>query len=166
MAGSNYIETPVASHYAFIDLGSGNGGSIDHCVRRFGRGPGRGFELDPAKVAEARRAGYDVVEADVRLVHVPDRSVEFVSAMDFLDHLPDVATAASVLEKFARVVVELTLAMAQVSSFRVMLTNDGACDAGDGITRDTNVYVRAISLEGPIAAGSKSQRRTGQSSSP
>lgn len=103
MAISDQAQTSVVGRFAFIDLGSGTGGSIDYCVRRFGRAPGRGFELDPRKVAEARRAGFDVVEADVRLVRVPDRSVEFVSAMDFLEHLPDVATAASVLERFARV---------------------------------------------------------------
>lgn len=102
MSSSNYI-TPVATGCAFIDLGSGTGGSIDHCMRRFGRSPGRGFELDHEQVTEARRAGFDVVEADVRLVHVPERSVEFVSAMDFLEHLPDADTAASVLKKFARV---------------------------------------------------------------
>ncbi|HVQ37955.1 MAG TPA: class I SAM-dependent methyltransferase [Pyrinomonadaceae bacterium] len=103
MPGSNITETLVASHYAFIDLGSGNGGSIDHCVRRFGRGPGLGFELDPTKAAEARDAGFDVVEADVRLVVVPERSVEYISAMDFLEHLPDAASASAVLEKFGRV---------------------------------------------------------------
>ena len=87
---------------AFIDIGSGTGGSIDHCARRFGRTPGRGFEIDAEKAAEARRAGFDVAESDVRLVQVEDRSVDFVSAMDFLEHLPDSATAASVLERFAR----------------------------------------------------------------
>ncbi len=92
-----------SGRYAFIDLGSGTGGSLQHCLQRFGRGPGLGFELDPSEAAEAQRAGLEVVEADVRVVQVADRSVDFVSAMDFLEHLPDAATAASVLEKFGQV---------------------------------------------------------------
>ena len=101
MAMSNHLEGLVAGRYAFIDLGSGAGGSIDHCLRRFGRGPGLGFELDANDAAAARSAGYDVVAGDVRTMHVPARSVAFVAAMDFLEHLPDEAAAASVLHRFA-----------------------------------------------------------------
>ena len=101
MAMSNYMEALAAGRYAFIDLGSGTGGSIDHCVRRFGRGPGLGFELDADEAAAARRSGYDVVAADVRTARVPNHSVAFVASMDFLEHLPNEATAASVLARFA-----------------------------------------------------------------
>ncbi|MGH8629116.1 MAG: methyltransferase domain-containing protein, partial [Gammaproteobacteria bacterium] len=101
MVISNYFHALAAGHYAFVDLGCGSGGSIDHCVRRFHRGAGLGFDLDPKDTAEARRAGYDIVEEDVLTVHVPQRSVAFVSAMDFLEHLPDITAAAWVLKQFS-----------------------------------------------------------------
>ena len=101
MAMANHMEALAAGRYAFIDLGSGAGGSIDHCVRRFRRGPGLGFELDANDAAAACSAGYDVVAGDVRTMHVPTHAVAFVAAMDFLEHLPNETAAASVLERFA-----------------------------------------------------------------
>lgn len=101
MPMSNYIEALAAGHYAFIDLGSGSGGSIDHCARRFALGSGLGFELDAKEIAEARQAGFDVVQADLMSVEAPPGSVAFVSAMDFLEHLPDADAAALVLKRFS-----------------------------------------------------------------
>lgn len=91
----------ASGRYVFADLGSGRGGSIEHCVKRFARGSGMGFELDPNDVVEARRAGHHVFQSDVRLVRLPPKSVAFVSAMDFLEHLPTEADAAAVLEHAA-----------------------------------------------------------------
>jgi hypothetical protein len=85
--------------YTFLDLGSGTGGSLDHCVRRFGLGPGLGVEYDGALVEDARREGFDVVRADVTKIEVPEGSVKFLSAMDFLEHLPDEQTALSVVDR-------------------------------------------------------------------
>ena len=100
MQNEKYIEALAAGRYAFIDLGCGSGGSIDHCVRRFRRGKGLGFELDPKEASEAVRDGYDVVEGDVLSVQPPAQSVGFVSAMDFLEHLPNISAADLVLKKF------------------------------------------------------------------
>lgn len=88
--------------FEFIDLGCGTGGSTDHCIRRFGAKSSLGLELDAKDVAGARQAGYPVVEADVVATTVPDRCVRFVSAMDFLEHLPGDAISFDVLERFAR----------------------------------------------------------------
>lgn len=93
----------ASGRYAFLDLGSGSGGSIDHCVRRFGMSPGLGLEFDSGLVAEGRRAGFDVHQADVTCVEAPARSVRFVSMMDFLEHLPDEATATGVIERLGPV---------------------------------------------------------------
>ena len=100
MPMSYYLEALAAGRYAFVDLGSGTGGSIDHCVRRFGRSPGLGFELEAKDAAAAASGGFDVVAGDVRTIYVPERCVAFVAAMDFLEHLPDETAAASVLHRF------------------------------------------------------------------
>ena len=91
-----------AGRYAFVDLGSGRGGSLRHCARRFERAPGVGFEIDASDAAAARRAGLDVVTADATALRLPERSVEFLSAMDFLEHLPDARVASDVLRSCAR----------------------------------------------------------------
>jgi hypothetical protein len=96
------FEALSTGRYAFLDLGCGAGGSLVHCTRRFGLGPGLGLELEADLVDEARRAGYDAFPADVSRERVPDRSVRYLSAMDFLEHLPDEPTALAVLERFSR----------------------------------------------------------------
>lgn len=104
-----------AGDFDFIDLGCGNGGSTGHCIRRFASihatgtepdAPGThlrslGLELNATDAASARDLGYTVVTADVAETTVPDRCVRFVSAMDFLEHLPDADTSCAVLERFA-----------------------------------------------------------------
>jgi hypothetical protein len=100
MTNINFMEALAAGHYAFVDLGCGSGGSIDHCARRFKRGPGLGFEVDPQEAAEALRSGHDVIESDLLTTEVPARSVAFVAAMDFLEHLPDLNAAGLVLKQF------------------------------------------------------------------
>lgn len=87
--------------YEFVDLGCGAGGSLDHCMRRFGSTLGLGLELDAELVEEARCSGYDAVVADVTQVELPKHCVRYVSAMDFLEHLADEATAVGVLERLS-----------------------------------------------------------------
>jgi hypothetical protein len=91
-----------AGRYAFADLGSGRGGSLRHCARRFERAPGIGFEIDASDAAAARRGGLDVVTADATALRLPERSVELLSAMDFLEHLPNARVASDVLRTCAR----------------------------------------------------------------
>jgi SAM-dependent methyltransferase len=79
----------------FLDLGASTGGSLRYCARRFG-GRGLGIDIDARKVAGARDAGFEVVHADATSLGVT-KAVRYVAAMDFLEHLPDVATARSVL---------------------------------------------------------------------
>ncbi len=95
------IEHLSAGDFDFIDLGCGAGGSTGHCARRFSAARSLGIEIDAVEANAARSAGYVVAQADVALTTVPDRCVRFVSAMDFLEHLPDAETSCDVLERFA-----------------------------------------------------------------
>ena len=96
------IPALASGRFEFLDLGCGNGGSIRHCQERFKRAPGVGFELDEERVREAQSFGLNVVRADVRELVLPERSVGYVSMMDFLEHLPDERSAAEVMQKAAR----------------------------------------------------------------
>jgi hypothetical protein len=84
----------------FIDLGASRGNSLLYCQKLFG-GRGVGIDVNPRKVEEARAKGLDVVLADARTLELP-RGVRFVSACDFLEHLPDLATAREILAGVAR----------------------------------------------------------------
>lgn len=83
----------------FLDLGASTGGSLQYCARRFG-GRGLGIDIAHEKVTRARQAGFDVLQADASNLGLSD-AVRYVSALDFFEHLPDQATAASILRSAA-----------------------------------------------------------------
>jgi hypothetical protein len=95
----------VWDDFDFIDLGPSHGGSIDYCTRRFGARRGLGIDIDEAKVAEAREAGFDVVVADAAELDTTN-AVRFVSMMDFLEHLPDLDFVESIVERAANVATD------------------------------------------------------------
>jgi hypothetical protein len=76
------------SGYDFIDLGASSGRSLQACAKRFGARRGLGIDLSARKVEISRTAGHHVVCADATCLGVTD-VVRFVSALDFLEHLPD-----------------------------------------------------------------------------
>lgn len=78
------------SNYDFIDLGCSKGGSLHHCMTRFGVERGLGIDLDPKKVKSTEEAGFDAVVADARDLRLNER-VSFVSMLDFCEHLPSLA---------------------------------------------------------------------------
>jgi SAM-dependent methyltransferase len=84
------------ARYDFLDLGAGEGGSLDYARRRFDAGRGLGIELSPERAEAARQAGFDVVVADATQLGVRDR-VRFVSMMDFLEHLPGLESVRDTL---------------------------------------------------------------------
>jgi hypothetical protein len=84
------------NRYDFVDLGCSNGGSILQCTRRFNVERGLGIDLDERKVQRTREAGFEAVVADAREFKL-DRTVRFVSIMDFFEHLPDLDTVEQVL---------------------------------------------------------------------
>jgi SAM-dependent methyltransferase len=72
----------------FLDLGCSRGGSIAYCTKRFHAGQGLGIDASPEKVREAQEAGTSAVLADATALGI-QKSVRFVSMMQFLEHLPD-----------------------------------------------------------------------------
>ncbi len=86
--------------YDFIDLGSKIGGSLRHCTNRF-KAKGIGIECTPAHVETIREKGFDVVHGDATLLDC-EKAVRFVSAMNFLEHLPDLAAVEDMLGRMAR----------------------------------------------------------------
>jgi trans-aconitate methyltransferase len=95
------LEALAAGAYAFVDAGCGDGGSIDHCARRFGASPGLGLDYNRADVEAAVAKGYDAHWCDIRYEDLPSKCVRYAAMMDFLEHLPDEAAAVLVLEKLA-----------------------------------------------------------------
>lgn len=95
----NLVEfSPVnLSGIDFVDFGSGIGGSLDYCEKRFD-GFGLGIDNDEHKVATAQALGRNVCLGDI-LAIPGEKVVSFVSMMDFLEHLPSEAVAAAMIEK-------------------------------------------------------------------
>jgi hypothetical protein len=89
----------IDGRYAFIDGGCADGASISHCERRFGKRPGLGLDWYGADLEVARRQGYAVAACNLLAQEFPARCVEFVSMLDFLEHLPDQPSAASVMRR-------------------------------------------------------------------
>ena len=98
--GATTLAELACGRYDFVDLGASAGGSLEWCARRLG-GRGLGVDTDPAKVERARAAGCEAIAADALTALGEDDVVRYVSMMDFLEHLPDLATVEAVLERAA-----------------------------------------------------------------
>jgi len=88
------------SRYDFIDLASKNGGSIEAMQKRFG-GRGIGIDRSAIFVAKMQAKGIDAVHGDAEQLDC-EKAVRFVSAMNFLEHLPDLAAVEAMLARMAR----------------------------------------------------------------
>ncbi len=87
--------------FNFIDGGCGSGGSLAYCEKTFAGGRGLGFDASPSKIEAARAAGHRAYLADMISLELPERCVSFISFLDVLEHLPDIATTRSILENMA-----------------------------------------------------------------
>lgn len=83
--------------HGFIDAGASFGGSLQYCQKRFKLGSGIGFDIDPAKVSKARANGCKVYQCDLATQKFPANCVNFASMMDFLEHMPSMEIAESVM---------------------------------------------------------------------
>jgi len=88
------------SRYDFVDFGCSKGGSLRFAKRRFRAKAGLGVDIDPAKIAQALESGFDVVQGDLHALRGKN-SVRFVSMMQFLEHLPELAEVERVVAKAA-----------------------------------------------------------------
>jgi hypothetical protein len=92
----------VSGTYAFVDAGCAAGASIDHCQRRFGLGRGLGLDWYQGDLDVARNQGFDVALCNLLDQELPPKCVAFSSAVCFLEHLPDEASAVTVMERLGR----------------------------------------------------------------
>jgi SAM-dependent methyltransferase len=91
-----------SNSYAFLDLGCGSGGSIDHCERRFDARPALGIDYTKSEVLAARAAGYVAYWCNFLDGRLPDKCVRFVSMMDALEHVRNDIPLEEVLNHVAR----------------------------------------------------------------
>lgn len=87
--------------FDFLDLGCGSGRSLTQAAARFGASRGLGIDLSQAKVEAAQEAGVDVICANAAMLAVDDQ-VRFTTMVDFLEHLPDLASVEAVIASAAR----------------------------------------------------------------
>ena len=88
--------------YDFIDIGCSSGGSLAWGSRFLG-GRGIGVDIDPAKVAKARAAGQEAVQADATQLDYPDSAFRFALFFDMLEHLPSPDLALRCVQEAYRV---------------------------------------------------------------
>lgn len=93
----------TSGRFDFIDFGCSKGGSIEFARKALGGTNGFGIDLSKAKVDEATRNGFEAVCADVRELAAHERSVKFVTMLDFLEHLPSLSDARSCIASAALV---------------------------------------------------------------
>ncbi|MDP8904246.1 MAG: class I SAM-dependent methyltransferase [Chloroflexota bacterium] len=87
----------------FLDFGCSHGASLDYARATFGGHRGLGVDLSPQKVENARAAGHDAVVADVTALQLGDNSVDFVTMIHFLEHLPSFDAALRAIGSAIRV---------------------------------------------------------------
>ena len=89
------------SRYEFVDFGCSKGGSLKFAKKRFAAENGLGVDVDSRKIEQALARGFDVVEGDLHALR-GKRQVRFVSMMQFLEHLPELAEVERVVAKAAQ----------------------------------------------------------------
>ncbi|MFO1151145.1 MAG: class I SAM-dependent methyltransferase [Alsobacter sp.] len=87
-----------AGSFDFIDFGCSKGGSLRVGAELFGGHRGLGLDIDPAKVAATRGAGFDAMQADITALGGENDLVSFVLMLHFLEHLPGYDLAKKVIE--------------------------------------------------------------------
>lgn len=81
------------TEYDFIDFGCSSGGSMKFAQTVLGGKKGVGVDIDPKKVEETKKNGYNAFLADATTLHVYKNAVSFVIMSHFLEHLPGIDLA-------------------------------------------------------------------------
>lgn len=101
-AGRRLVPAEVDwSRYDFVDFGCSKGGSLKFAKKRFAAQNGLGVDVDALKIEQALARGFDVVEGDLHALR-GKRKVRFVSMVQFLEHLPELAAVERVVAKAAQ----------------------------------------------------------------
>jgi hypothetical protein len=90
----------------FLDFGCSQGASLAYGEETFGGRRGLGIDLSPSKVEIAIASGHRAVVGDATQLMVPDRSVDFVLMVHFLEHLPTFKAAQQSIASAIRVAKE------------------------------------------------------------
>lgn len=98
------LEDVEPSEYDFLDFGAGIGTPLERCERLFG-GRGLGIDIDRKKIRQAQQEGSEVVYGDI-LTLPRKKLVRYVCMDNFLEHLPDFATARAMITVAAAVAEE------------------------------------------------------------
>ncbi|MCP4902316.1 MAG: class I SAM-dependent methyltransferase [bacterium] len=89
----------------FIDFGCGAGQSLSQAPDIFGACTGIGCDIDPKKIEEARKSGFEAFNVDI--LKIPDQPiVRFVTMIHFLEHLQGYRQAEAMITKACRISTE------------------------------------------------------------
>ena len=109
-AFSAFTETDITSFLTskqidHIDFGCSKGGSLDFAKKRLGGYRGLGIDIDLAKVAATREAGFEAIQYDIQ--QLPNRKlVRFVIMSHFLEHLPKFTDVKAMVRKAFQISTE------------------------------------------------------------
>ncbi len=84
--------------YDFLDLGCGDGGSIEYCKKHFNVKDGIGIDIREHRVKKAKDLGYSAIYGDIFDINV-DYKFKFVSFMDVLEHLGGIDFSMKMIKK-------------------------------------------------------------------
>jgi hypothetical protein len=105
--GIDTIDDATRARVELIDLGCGEGGSLESAMRRFGV-EGIGVELHAPSVVAARRKGLHAFQADILDLDASMLpSVKYVMIDNVLEHLPDLDGVEQVLGQSFRLASHL-----------------------------------------------------------
>ncbi|MBW1743028.1 MAG: methyltransferase domain-containing protein [Deltaproteobacteria bacterium] len=90
------------SGFDFIDFGASKGGSVEFAKARLGGTKGVGVDIDPKKVEQMLKDGYDCIQGDVTQLNLSPNSVRFVTMKHVLEHLPDLGAVRRTVECAAK----------------------------------------------------------------
>jgi len=88
--------------YTYMDFGASTGGSLTFAATAFG-GHGFGIDISKDKIRNLRKKGLVGVVADAAKIDIPDNSVDYVTMMDFLEHLPNRESGEAVIDSAVRI---------------------------------------------------------------
>ncbi len=97
------------SQYEFLDFGCSAGGSLERYGRIFGvEKKGLGLDINPDKVNETRRKGYDAEVCDITKIQL-SKKIRFGVMHHFLEHIPSMSDVKAITEQACSVIDEFLL---------------------------------------------------------